>query len=93
MAAHFLTPVLLQNILYRNIQSIHIISGTTEINDRLDRTSFYNPKSSGRSGVRGFWGAGQGATTRNGYSIPRSCNAAMCRKKHAIRPVANSPKR
>jgi hypothetical protein len=49
MAAHFLTPVLLQNILYRNIQSIHI-SGTTEINDRLDRTSFYNPKSSSWTG-------------------------------------------
>ena len=35
----------------------------------------------GRGGVCGFWGAGQGATTRNGHSIPRSCNAAMCRKK------------
>jgi hypothetical protein len=45
----------------------------------------------GQGGVCGFWGAGQGATTRNGHSIPRRCNAAMCRKNRAIRPVANSP--
>jgi len=32
--------------------------------------------------------AEQGATTRNSYSIPRSCNAAMCRRKRAIRLVA-----
>jgi hypothetical protein len=40
---------------------------------------------------RGFWGAGQGAMTRNGHSIARSCNVAMCRKNHAIRSVARSP--
>ncbi|MDN5753965.1 MAG: hypothetical protein L0H15_11955, partial [Nitrosospira sp.] len=45
----------------------------------------------GRGEVCGFWGAGQGATTRNGRSIPRSCNAAMCRKNCAIHPVAASP--
>ena len=42
----------------------------------------------GRGEVYGFWGAGQGATTRNGRSIPRSCNAAMCRKNCAIHLVA-----
>ncbi|MEO6432113.1 MAG: hypothetical protein ABIO50_10225, partial [Nitrosospira sp.] len=42
----------------------------------------------GRGEVYGFWGAGQGATTRNGRSIPRSCNAAMCRKNCAIHHVA-----
>jgi hypothetical protein len=40
--------------------------------------------------VCGFWGAGQGVTTRNGHSIPRSCNAALCRKKRAIHPVAQA---
>ena len=33
-------------------------------------------------------GAGQGATTRNSQSIPRSCNAAMRRRRRAVRPVA-----
>ena len=42
----------------------------------------------GRGGVCGFRGAGQGATTRNGCSIPRSCNAAMRTENRAIRPVA-----
>jgi hypothetical protein len=47
-----------------------------------------------------IWGAGHtrqpdglgtgGATTRNGCSIPRSCNAAMRRKNRAIRSVADS---
>ena len=36
-------------------------------------------------------GAGQGATTRNGCSIPRRCNAALCRQNRAIRPVAFTP--
>jgi hypothetical protein len=40
-----------------------------------------------RVGVCGFPGAGQGATTRNGHSIPRSCNAAMRPENRAIRPV------
>jgi len=38
-----------------------------------------------------FWSAGQGATARNGYSIPKSCNTAMYRKNCVICPVANSP--
>jgi hypothetical protein len=38
--------------------------------------------------VCGFLGAGQGATTRNGRSIPRSCNAAMRPENRAIRHVA-----
>ncbi len=33
-------------------------------------------------------GAGQGVTTRNSRSIPRSDNAAMGRRKRAIRLVA-----
>ena len=33
-------------------------------------------------------GAGQGATTRNGHSIPRRSNAAMRREERAIRFVA-----
>jgi len=41
--------------------------------------------------VCGFPGAGQGATTRNGYSIARSCNAAMRPENRAIQPVALSP--
>ena len=45
----------------------------------------------GRGGVYGYGGAGQGATTRNGYSIPRSCNAAMRRQNRAIRHVADLP--
>ena len=45
----------------------------------------------GRVGVCGFWGAGQGISTRNGYSIPRSYNAAMRPKNRAIQPVADSP--
>jgi len=45
----------------------------------------------GRVGVCGFWGAGQGITTRNGCSIPRSYNAAMRPKNCAIQPVADSP--
>ena len=44
-----------------------------------------------RAGVCGFPGAGQGATTRNGRSIPRSCNAAMRPENRAIQPVALSP--
>ncbi len=32
-------------------------------------------------------GAGQGTTTRNSCSIARSCNAAMCHHKRAIRSV------
>jgi hypothetical protein len=98
----------------------------------------------GRGEVCGFWGAGQGATTRNATaqggavpsagrcdpeagcgrpmdvgrgrgipyaarsplrgapratlpsgrrSIPRSCNAAMCRKNRTIHPVADSPEK
>ena len=47
----------------------------------------------GRGGVCGFLGAWQGATTRNGHSIPRSCNAARRPKNRAIRPVADSPSR
>ena len=42
----------------------------------------------GRCRVCGFRGAGQGATTRNGCSIPRSCNAVLCREKRAICFVA-----
>ncbi|MDP1559219.1 MAG: hypothetical protein Q8K59_06135 [Nitrosomonas sp.] len=45
----------------------------------------------GRGGVCGFWGAGQGAATQDGCSIPRSCNAAKRRKNRAIHPVAYSP--
>jgi len=41
-----------------------------------------------RGGMCACGGAGQGARTRNSYSIARSCNAAMCRRKRAIRPVA-----
>ncbi|MFA7241451.1 MAG: ATP-binding protein [Sulfuricellaceae bacterium] len=44
-----------------------------------------------RAGVCGFPGAGQGATTRNGHSIARSCNAAMHPENRAIQPVALSP--
>ena len=44
-----------------------------------------------RAGVCGFPGAGQGATTRNGCSIARSCNAAMRPENRAIQPVALSP--
>jgi|GEM_PF-6724538 len=33
-------------------------------------------------------GAGQGAMTRNSCAIPRNCNAALCRHKRAIFPVA-----
>ena len=46
----------------------------------------------GRSGVCEFLGAGQGATTRNGRSIPRSCNADMHPKNRAIHVVAVTPK-
>jgi hypothetical protein len=45
----------------------------------------------GRGGARVHRGAGQGATTRNGCSIPRRSNAAMRREGRAIRPVARSP--
>jgi hypothetical protein len=44
-----------------------------------------------RVGVCGFQGAGQGATTSNGYSIARRSNAAMRPENRAIRPVAFSP--
>ena len=44
----------------------------------------------GRGRVCGYWGAGQGAARRNGYSIPTSCNAARRRQNRAIRPVATS---
>src|SRR4030067_1441908 len=40
----------------------------------------------GRGGVCGFWGAGQGTTTRNGCSIPRNCNAAMRSNKPCNSP-------
>ncbi len=59
----------------------------------------------GRSGVCAWGGAGQGAATRNSYSIPRSCkayrsmltllaylhvgDAATCRSRCAIRHVAS----
>ena len=33
-------------------------------------------------------GAGQGITTKNSHSIPRSYNAAMCHRKRAIQLVA-----
>ena len=48
-----------------------------------------------RAGVCGFPGAGQGATTRNGHSIPfsRSCNAALRPENRAIQPVALFTKR
>ena len=65
------------------------------IDEAPDLTEIYfnlNPVV-GRGDVCGFWGAGQGATTRNGYSISRRCNAAMRHKNRAIRPVADSPKR
>ena len=39
-------------------------------------------------GVCGFAGAGQGVTTRNGRSIPRSYNTAMCPQNRAIQLVA-----
>jgi len=42
----------------------------------------------GQGGAYGFWSAGQGASTRNGHSIPGSCNAAMCRENRAIRPCS-----
>jgi|CXWL01.1.fsa_nt_gi hypothetical protein len=45
----------------------------------------------GRGEVYGFLGTGQGATTRNGYSISRSCNAAMHPKNRVIYLVADSP--
>jgi hypothetical protein len=45
----------------------------------------------GRGGVRGCGGVGQGATTRNGHSIPRRSNAALRRQSRAIYPVADSP--
>ena len=35
----------------------------------------------GRGGVCGFWGAWQGATTRNGCSIPRSCTRKGCPRR------------
>jgi clan AA aspartic protease len=44
-----------------------------------------------RAGVCGFAGAWQGATTRNGHSIPRSCNTAMRPQNRAIQSVALSP--
>lgn len=40
-----------------------------------------------------FCGEGQGVTTRNGYSIPRSYNTAILCKNHAIRPVADDLQR
>jgi len=45
-----------------------------------------------RVGVCGLWGAGQGITTRNGCSIPRSYNAAMRPINRAIQHVADSSK-
>jgi len=49
----------------------------------------FNLESSvGRGEVCVCGGAGQGATTSNSHSIARSCNAAMCRRKRAIGPVA-----
>ncbi|CAE6516394.1 hypothetical protein NMYAN_60063 [Nitrosomonas nitrosa] len=39
--------------------------------------NFNLDSSVGRGGVCGFRSAGQGATTRNSHSIPRSCNAVM----------------
>ena len=41
----------------------------------------------GRGGVYGFWGAGQGATTRNGHSIPRELQRC-----HAPRKLYNLPR-
>ncbi|WP_090566427.1 hypothetical protein [Nitrosomonas sp. Nm33] len=46
----------------------------------------------GQDGVCDFASAGQGATMRNGRSIPKSCNAAMRLQNCAIRPAAETPR-
>ena len=57
--------------------------------ERSTEDSRFNLESSvGQGGECVCGGAGQGATTRNSGSISRSCNAAMRRRKRAIRPVA-----
>jgi|GEM_PF-3901732 len=38
-------------------------------------------------------GAGQGTTMRNSYSIAKSCNAALRRRKRALHPVAWSTRK
>ncbi len=58
----------------------------------LDHFKPFNLETSvGQAKVCDFWGAGQGVTTRNGRSIPRSYNAAMRHTNRAIWPVAGSP--
>ncbi|SDY72303.1 hypothetical protein [Nitrosomonas sp. Nm33] len=45
-----------------------------------------------QDGVCDFASAGQGATMRNGRSIPKSCNAAMRLQNCAIRSAAETPR-
>ena len=44
-----------------------------------------------RGGASGFWGAELDATTSNGHSIPRSYNAALCRKIYFAYSLRVSP--
>ena len=56
---------------------------------RIDQEGFNLKPAVERVGGCGCGGAEQGATTRNGHSLPRSCNTAMRRQNRAIRPVAS----
>ena len=58
---------------------------------RLDGGLFILKTSVGRARVCGFGVVWQGATTRNGRSIPRRSNAAGRRQKRAIGRVAAHP--
>ncbi|WP_143032463.1 hypothetical protein [Nitrosomonas sp. Nm33] len=60
--------------------------------DPRTRKNIYLDSSVGQDGVCDFASAGQGATMRNGRSIPKSCNAAMRLQNCAIRPAAETPR-